>query len=101
MNILRYDLNFHRYEIAVIHKLQPLDYANCKTFPKQMIELMDDDKIFVMSDKAHFYLDGSNKQNFCYWLNSNLQELHERPLHNAKVTVWCRVTKNVSSSNTF
>ena len=92
--ILRYDLHFHPYKIAVVHKIQPHDYANRKTFSEQMIDLMDDDKILVMSDEAHFHLDGYvNKQNFRYWSDSNPQELHERPLHSAKVTVWCGVTK--------
>jgi len=33
-----------------------------------------------------------NKQNFCYWSATNFIELHERPLHSSKVTVWCAVS---------
>lgn len=91
--ILHSDLHFHPYKIAIVQKLQPQDYANRQTFSEQMIDL-DDEKILVMSDEAHFHLDGYvNKQNFRYWSNANPQELHERPLHSAKVTVWCAVTK--------
>ena len=32
-----------------------------------------------------------NKQNCCYWAPNNPHELHQYPLHSAKVTVWCEV----------
>jgi hypothetical protein len=32
-----------------------------------------------------------NKQNFRYWCHSNPRELHQRPLHSPKVTVWCAI----------
>lgn len=42
-----------------------------------------------MSDEAHFHLTGYvNKQNMRYWAQTNPTELHQRPLHSAKVTVW-------------
>jgi hypothetical protein len=47
----------------------------------------------LMSNKAHFYLSGFvNKQNFPYWSATNPIELHERPLHSSKVTVWCTIS---------
>jgi len=46
----------------------------------------------MMSDDAHFHLSGfDNKQNFRYWSATNPIELHERPLHSSKVTVWCAI----------
>ena len=43
-----------------------------------------------MSDEAHFHLSGVvNKQNFRYCSTTNL---HERPLHSSKVTVWCAIS---------
>ena len=48
-----------------------------------------------MSDKAHFHLTGyMNKQNYRYWADSNRKEVHERPLHSSKVTVWCAVSSH-------
>jgi hypothetical protein len=42
-----------------------------------------------MSDEAHFHLSGFvNKQNFRYLSATNPTELHERPLHSSKGTVW-------------
>jgi hypothetical protein len=46
-----------------------------------------------MTDKVYFHLNGTiNKQNFKYWSDHNPYELHECPLHNPKVTVWCGVS---------
>jgi hypothetical protein len=45
-----------------------------------------------MSDEAHFHSSGCvNKENFCYWIEENPQRLRLRPLHSARVTVWCGV----------
>ena len=35
-----------------------------------------------------------NKQNFRYWADANPQQLHEKPLHSEKVTVWCAMSSN-------
>jgi hypothetical protein len=34
-----------------------------------------------------------NKQTFQYWSHNNPWELHQRPLHSPKVTVWCAILK--------
>jgi hypothetical protein len=48
----------------------------------------------MCSDEAHFHLNSSvNKQNFRYWSETNPQQVHERPLHNARVTVWCAIAE--------
>jgi hypothetical protein len=36
-----------------------------------------------------------NKQDFRFWAPHNPQELHERPLHSLKVTVWCALSSSV------
>jgi hypothetical protein len=46
----------------------------------------------LSSDEDHFHLSGCvNKQNFRYWEENNPRQLHERPLHSQRVTVWCAV----------
>lgn len=41
--------------------------------------------IFLASDEAHFYLNGSvNKQNFCFWIPQNPCNLYEKPLQPKK-----------------
>uniref|UniRef100_A0A1B6HQ74 Uncharacterized protein n=1 Tax=Homalodisca liturata TaxID=320908 RepID=A0A1B6HQ74_9HEMI len=32
------------------------------------------------------------KQNMRYWADTNPRELHQRPLHSPKVTVWCAIS---------
>ena len=91
--ILHNDLHFHPYKIAMVQQVLPRDYAVRVTFCEQMIDMMEDETVILMSDEAHFHLDGFvNKQNFRYWSDENPQQLHERPLHSAKVTVWCAVS---------
>ncbi|KAJ4428836.1 hypothetical protein ANN_25829 [Periplaneta americana] len=34
-----------------------------------------------------------NHQNFRYWSGQNPRELHEKPLHNDRVTAWCAVAR--------
>jgi len=54
----------------------------------------DPDATVFMSDEAHFHLDGYvNVQNCQYWASENPQQLHQRPLHSLKVTVWCCISK--------
>ena len=61
-----------------------------------MLEIIEEheDAIIMISDEAHFHLNGSvNKQNFRYWAPQNPHKVHERPLHIPKVTVWCAIGK--------
>ncbi|KAG7172038.1 hypothetical protein Hamer_G001014 [Homarus americanus] len=47
----------------------------------------------LLSDEAHFQLSSYvNKQNNWFWADVNPQELHEKPLHSKKVTVWCAIS---------
>ena len=48
---------------------------------------------FFSSDEAHFLSGAVNKQNCRYWAENNPRELHQRPLHSPKVTVWYAVSK--------
>ena len=47
----------------------------------------------LLSDQAPFYVSGCvNKHNCRYWAPNNPHELHQHPLHSAKVTVCCAVS---------
>jgi len=95
--ILHKYLHFYPYKIQVTHALHERYYVNrvnfCQTFfavNYQNQELVNN---LLMSDEAHFHLSGFvNKQNFRYWSAINPRELHERPLHGSKVTVWCAIS---------
>ena len=92
--ILHKDLNFHPYKLQIVQELSDRDHASRRTFCEQFIELTREQpdliRRVIMSDEAHFQLCGSvNKQNMRYWSDVNPLELHQKPLHSQKVTVWC------------
>jgi len=93
--ILHDELNFHPYKIMIVQKLLPSDFVQRRLFCERMLEIIaSDDVMLMMSDEAHFHLDGYvNKQNCRFWAAENPQELHQRPLHTAKVSVWCGISK--------
>jgi len=48
-----------------------------------------------MNDETNFHLSVYvNKQNFRYWSSTNPRQLHQRPLHSSKVTVWCALSSS-------
>lgn len=93
--ILRLDLKFHPYKMLVVQQLNERDYAQREDFAVRMQVLFEEEPnaIVIMSDEAHFALNGSvNKQNFRYWAPQNPRLMHQTPLHSPRVTVWCAVT---------
>ena len=58
-----------------------------------LLEVVPEDAIVFFCDEAHFHLCGSvNKQNMRCRADTNPRQLHERPLHSPKVTVWCAIS---------
>ena len=48
-----------------------------------------------ISDEAYFCLSGTvNKQNMRFWGLENPQIVHQQPLHDAKLLVWCAMSKH-------
>lgn len=94
--ILRTDLKFHPYKLAIVQELGECDYTKRSQFSESMLNILreNDNVVIMMSDEAHFHLNGSvNKQNSRYWAMNNPQQLHQKPLHSPRVTVWCAVSK--------
>jgi hypothetical protein len=94
---LHEDLRFHLYKIQVTHKLKEQDKASHVNFYRQFLETVNNDEgvldVLIVSDEAHFHLSGYiNKQNFRYWSDKNPMQLHEKPLHSEKITIWCGVS---------
>ena len=70
------------------------DYAQRVDFAVRMQVILEENEnaIIIMSDEAHFHLNGTvNKQNLRHWAPENPRNIHERPLHSARVTLWCAV----------
>ena len=79
----------------IVQKLLPSDFVQCRLFCERMLEIIASGNVMLMmSDEAYFHLDGYvNKQNCLFWAAENPPELHQRPLHTAKVSVWCGISK--------
>ena len=91
--ILHKDLHFYPYKIQVTHALHERDYVNRVNFCQTFLQLINQNQGLVMRDEVYFHLSRFvNKQIFCYWSATNPTELHERPLHGSKVTVWCVIS---------
>ena len=94
--ILHKDLAFQPYKIMTVQQLNPRDYQQRLSFCQAMLDIFEENKdmILIMSDEAHFHLNGTvNKKTFRYWASENPRELHQRQLHSLKVTVWCGLGK--------
>ncbi|CAI6356266.1 unnamed protein product [Macrosiphum euphorbiae] len=94
--ILRNDLKFHPYKIMIVQQLKEGDFVQRREFCRLMDEIYTEngDATVFMTDEAHFHLNGYvNVQNCRYWASENPHELHQRPLHSLKVTVWCGISK--------
>lgn len=91
--ILHDDLHFHPYKMSIVHELSERDFNSRRNACEVLLEVVPEDAIVFFSDEAHFHLCGSvNKQNMRYWADTNPRELHQRPLHSPKVTVWCAIS---------
>ena len=95
--ILHQDLHMHPYKIQIVQALNPNDSVIRRDFCENILQLFEDNPRLIhnlwMSDEAHFHMSGYvNKQNYRYWAEANPHQLHERPLHSAKVTVWCAIS---------
>ena len=88
--ILHKDLAFQSYKIMTVQQLNPRHYQQRLSFCQTMLDIFEEneDLTLIMSDEAHFHLNGTvNKQNFRYWASKNLRKLYQQPLQSPKVTV--------------
>ena len=70
--------------------LSERDYETRTNLSRDILQSIPPTSVTICSDEAHFHLSGMvNKQKFRYWSQNNPRELHQRPLHSPKVTVWC------------
>jgi hypothetical protein len=82
----------HPYKIATAQEFSERDCETCITLCRELLQNIPCTAVSLFTDEAHFHLSGTvNKHNFRYWSNNNPRELHQRPLHNPKVTLWCAI----------
>lgn len=76
----------------MIQELKKCDWLSCQAACETMLEHFPADTVVHSSDKAYFHLLGCvSKYNFLYWAAENPRQLHERPLHSERITVWCAI----------
>jgi hypothetical protein len=79
--------------LAIVQELSERDFNSRRNACEALLENVPEDAIVFFSDEAHFHLSGCvNKHNMRYWADTNPRELHQRPLHSPKVTVWCAIS---------
>lgn len=92
LRILHKDLNLHPYKIQIVQEIKPTDFPRRLHFSEIILARGINHNLWF-SDEAHFHLCGyTNKQNYRYWNSENPQELHQKPLHSPRVTVWCAIS---------
>lgn len=92
--ILTKDLCLHAYKIQLTQLLKPNDHAQRREFVEWIIEQQQMNADFssklILSDEAHFHLDGFvNRQNCRFWGSENPHVIVEKQMHPQRVTVWC------------
>jgi hypothetical protein len=61
--------------------------ANRSRVAERLIGILSEDVIILMTDEAHFHLSGClNKLKFRSWAEENPLQVHQRPLHIARVS---------------
>lgn len=95
--ILKEDLHMFPYKVQITQRLLPTDEPRRLEYGKSVVRMAQVDSEFwnqiLFTDEAHFHLSGGvNKQNCRFWGTDNPHIIHEKPLHDQKVTVWAGVS---------
>ena len=92
--ILKDDLKLKPYKPPVLHELQPADYEKRVKFAQWFLKLpLNTVDYIIFSDEAYFGLtEKVNKQNNRLWLEKKTEEVHEMPLYDDKILVWCAIS---------
>ena len=94
--ILHKVLHVHPYKIICAQELSERDINTHTTLCLEIQQHASLPWTLVLfTDEAHFHLCCTvNKQNFRYWTENNSQELHQRPSHSPRVSVWCAIAES-------
>jgi predicted transcriptional regulator len=90
-------LHLKLYRVSCVQELRPADKEKrvkyCEWFLKKIVEGELDQTLYFMSDESWFHLSGHvNSQDTRYWSAENPHNLHQVPLHDQKIGVWCAVS---------
>ncbi len=96
---VRKELKIYPYKIQILEAKQPGDKEKRLDFALETLALIHlDDSVLRnvwISDEAYFCLSGTvNKQNMRFWGLENPHIVHQQPLHDAKLLVWCAMSEH-------
>jgi hypothetical protein len=96
---VRKEIKFYPYKIQILEAKHPGDKGKRLEFALETLALIHlDDNVLSnvwISDEAYFCLSGTvNKQNMRFWGLENPHVVHEQPLHDAKLLVWCAMSEH-------
>ncbi len=86
------------YKIKLTQEVKPTDYEKRLVFAHSVRDKLEFGELtrnsLLLCDEAHFHLCKSvNEQNCLYYPGANAHQIHEKPLHSERVTVWCGVAE--------
>ena len=90
-------LKLKPYRVSIVQQLQPRDDQArinfCNWILQHIVDGIVNPHLLIFSDEAWFHLSGHvSSQNHRYWSTENPRLIHEVPLHDQKIGVWCAVT---------
>ncbi len=96
---VREELKVFPYKIQILEAKQPGDKGKRLEFALETLALIHlDDNVLTnlwISDEAYFCLSGKvNKQNVRFWGLEKPHVVHEQPLYDAKLLVWCAMSEH-------
>ena len=92
--MLHQEIGMHTYKLRLVQELSERDGETRRTLCQEVQQHVPRAAVLLFSEEANFHLCGTvKKQNFRYWAVDNPRELHERPLHSPRVTVWCAMAE--------
>jgi hypothetical protein len=83
--------------MTCVQELKQEDKTKCVYYCTWLLQTIVsgllDPLLYFMSDEAWFHLSGHvNSQNTTYWSVDNPNTIHQQPLHDQKIGVWCAVS---------
>ena len=90
-------LNMRAYRITCVQELKLPDKDKRLQYCRWLLSMVEEGclnpLLYFMSDEAWFHISGYvNSQNTRYWSSENPHVIHETPLHDLKIDVWCAVS---------
>ena len=90
-------LSMRAYRITCVQELKLPDKDKRLQYCRWLLSMVEEERLnpllYFISDEAWFHLSGyMNSQNTRYWSSENPHVIHETPLHDLKIGVWCAVS---------